>query len=175
MCSSDLHDNSRDSSSSHIYMVELSLTDSSLTFATVGDGSSSFRSRVHYTKLSSTRERRRSYPHDNSRDSSSSHIWWRLDRLKVNPKYRLIIFLKEDLAGLTSRSEGVGDGDDGGDDGGGLLDFCENKNPISYQLIIVLSNFSIQSRIGVVFHFEHSISKIKSQNKVVFKLGCIQL
>ena len=172
---SDPHDNSRDSSSSHIYMVELSLTDSSLTFATVGDGSSSFRSRVHYTKLSSTRERRRSYPHDNSRDSSSSHIWWRLDRLKVNPKYRLIIFLKKDLAGLTSRSEGVGDGDDGGDDGGGLLDFCENKNPISYQLIIVLSNFSIQSRIGVVFHFEHSISKIKSQNKVVFKLGCIQL
>ena len=79
------------------------------------------------------------------------------------------------MAGLTSRSEGVGDGDDGGDDGGGLLDFCENKNPISYQLIIVLSNFSIQSRIGVVFHFEHSISKIKSQNKVVFKLGCIQL
>ena len=56
-----------------------------------------------------------------------------------------------------------------------LLDFCENKNPISYQLIIVLSNFSIQSRIGVVFHFQHSISKIKSQNKVVFKLGCIQL
>ena len=56
----------------------ISLTDSSLTFATVGDGSSSFRSRVHYTKLSSTRERRRSYPHDNSRDSSSSHIWWRL-------------------------------------------------------------------------------------------------
>ena len=60
-----------------------------------------------------------------------------------------------DLAGLTSRSEGVGDGDDGGDDGGagGLLDFCENKNPISYQVIkciclayIVLSNFSIQSR-----------------------------
>ena len=39
----------------------------------------------------------------------------------------------------------------------------------------VLFNFSIQSRIGVVFHFEHSISKIKSQNKVVFKLGCIQL
>ena len=95
------------SSSSHIYMVELSLTDSSLTFATVGDGSSSFRSRVHYTKLSSTRERRRSYPHDNSRDSSSSHIWWRLDRLTVNPKYRLIIFLKEDLAGLTSISEGA--------------------------------------------------------------------
>ena len=57
-------------------------------------------------------------PHDNSRDSSSSHIWWRLDRLTVNPKYRLIIFLKEDLAGLTSRSKGVGDGDDGGDDGG---------------------------------------------------------
>ena len=104
---SDPHDNSRDSSSSHIYMVELSLTDSSLTFATVGDGSSSFRSRVHYTKLSSTRERRRSYPHDNSRDSSSSHIWWRLDRLTVNPKYRLIIFLKEDLAGLTSMSEGA--------------------------------------------------------------------
>ena len=135
---SDPHDNSRESSSSHIYMVELSLTDSSLTFATVGDGSSSFRSRVHYTKLSSTRERRRSYPHDNSRDSSSSHIWWRLDRLTVNPKYRLIIFLKEDFAGLTSRSEGVGDGDDGGDDGGALLDFCENKNPISYQLIICI-------------------------------------
>ena len=67
----------------------------------------SFRSRVHYTKLSSTRERRRSYPHDNSRDSSSSHIWWRLDRLTVNPKYRLIIFLKEDLASLTSMSEGA--------------------------------------------------------------------
>ena len=62
----------------YIYMVQLSLTDSSLTFATVGDGSSSLRSRVHYTKLSSTRERRRSYPHDNSQDSSSSHIWWRL-------------------------------------------------------------------------------------------------
>ena len=102
---SDPQDDSRDSSSSHIWW-RLSLTDSSLTFATVGDGSSSFRSRVHYTKLSSTRERRRSYPHDNSRDSSSSHIWWRLDRLKVNPKYRLIIFLKKDLAGLTSRSEG---------------------------------------------------------------------
>ena len=79
------------------------------------------------------------------------------------------------MAGLTLRSEGVGDWDDDGDDGGRLLDFYENKNPISYQLIIVLSNFSIQSRIGVVFHFEHSISKIKSQNKVVFKLGCIQL
>ena len=93
---------------------------------------------MHYTKLSSTQGRRRSYPHDNSRDFSSSHIWWRLDRLKVNPKYRLIIFLKKDLAGLTSRSEGVGDGDDGGDDGGGLLDFCDNKNPISYQLIICI-------------------------------------
>ena len=43
-----------------------------------------------------------------------------------------------DLAGLISRSEGVGDGDDGGDDGVGLLDFCENKNPISYQLIICI-------------------------------------
>ena len=62
----------------YIYMVELSLTDSSLTFVTVGDGSSSFCSRVRYTKLSSTKERRRSYPHDNSRDFSSSHIWWRL-------------------------------------------------------------------------------------------------
>ena len=69
--------------------------------------------------LASTREQRRSDPHDNSRDSSSSHIWWRLDRLTVNPKYRLIIFLKEDLAGLTSMSEGVGDWDDGGDVGGG--------------------------------------------------------
>ena len=27
---------------------------------------------------------------------------------------------------------GGGDGDDGEEDGGGLLDFCENKNPISY-------------------------------------------
>ena len=27
-------------------------------------------------------------------------------------------YLHGDLAGLTSRSEGVGDGDDGGDDGG---------------------------------------------------------
>ena len=101
--------------------VESFLENSHLTwciYSTVGNGSSSFRSRVHYTKLSSTRERRRSYPHDNSRDSSSSHIWWRLDRLKVNLKYHLIIFLKKDLAGLTSRSEGVGDGDDGGDDGG---------------------------------------------------------
>ena len=77
-------------------------------------------------------------PHDNSQDSWSSHIWWRLDRFKVNPKYRLIIFLKKDLAGLTSRSEVVGDGDDNRDDGGGLLDFCENKNPISYQLIICI-------------------------------------
>ena len=37
---------------------------------------------------------------------------------------------------------GGGDGDDGGNDGGaggpGLLDFCENKNPISYQLIICI-------------------------------------
>ena len=45
------------------------------TYSTVGDGSSSFHPQVHYTKLSSTREWRRSYPHDNSRDSSSSHIW----------------------------------------------------------------------------------------------------
>ena len=64
------------------------------TYSTVGDGRSSFHSRVHYTKMSSTREQRRSDPHDNSRDSSSSHIWWRLGRLKVNPKYRLIIFLE---------------------------------------------------------------------------------
>src|SRR3990170_1319321 len=133
--------------------VESFLENSQLTWcihSTVGDGRSSIRPRVHYTKMSSTRERRRSDPHDNSRDSSSSHIWWRLDRLKVNPKYRLIFFLKKDLAGLTSRSEGVGDEDDGGDDGGGLLDFCDNKKPISYQHMhtpcIVLSNFSIQSR-----------------------------
>ena len=101
--------------------VESFLENSQLTWcihSTVGDDRSSFRPRVHYTKMSSTRERRRSYPHDNSRDSSSSHIWWSLDRLTVNPKYRLIIFLKEDLAGLTSRSEVVGDGDDSGDDGG---------------------------------------------------------
>ena len=91
----------------------------------------SFRSRVHYTKLSSTRERRRSYPHDNSRDSSSSHIWWRLNRLKVNPKYRLIIFLKEDLASITSISEGAVTGTTAGMMEG-LLDFCKNKNPISY-------------------------------------------
>ena len=77
-------------------------------------------------------------PHDNSRDSSSSHIWWRLDRLKFNLKYCLIIFLKKDSAGHTLRSEGVGDGDDDGDDGGGLLDFCDNKTPISYQLIICI-------------------------------------
>ena len=127
---SDPHDNSRDSSSSHIYMVELSLTDSSLTFATVGDGSSSFRSRVHYTKFSSTRERRRSYPHDNSRDSSSSHIWWRLDRLKVNPKYRLIIFLKEDLAGLTSMSEGAVTGTTAGMmEGPGAPRFLRKQKP----------------------------------------------
>ena len=59
--------------------IESFLENSELTwciYSTVGDGSSSFRSRVHYTKLSSTWERRRSYPHDNSRDSSSSHIWW---------------------------------------------------------------------------------------------------
>ena len=93
----DPHDNSQNFSSSHMWW-RLSLTDSSLTFATVGDGRSSFHSRVHYTKLSSTRERRRSYPHDNSRDSSSSHIWWRLDRLKVNPKYCLIICLKKDIS-----------------------------------------------------------------------------
>ena len=61
--------------------VESFLENSQLTwciYSTVGDGSSSFRSRVHYTKLSSTREQRRSYPHDNSRDSSSFHTWWRL-------------------------------------------------------------------------------------------------
>ena len=56
-------------------MVELSLTDSSLTFATVGDGRSAFRSRVHYTP----------------RQQSG---FFGLDRLKVNPKYRLIIFLE---------------------------------------------------------------------------------
>ena len=150
---SDPHDNSRDSSSSHIYMVELSLTDSSLTFATVGDGSSSFRSRVHYTKLSSTRERRRSYPHDNSRDSSSSHIWWRLDRLTVNPKYRLIIFLKEDLAGLTSMSEGAVTGTTAGMmEGPGAPRFLRKQKPYKLSTnhmhtpCIVLSNFSIQSR-----------------------------
>src|SRR5215216_5594845 len=62
-------------------MSSIFLKNSQLTwciYSTVGDGSSSLRPRVHYTKLSSTRERRRSYPHDNSRDSSSSHIWWRL-------------------------------------------------------------------------------------------------
>src|SRR3990170_5442717 len=61
--------------------VESFLENSQLTwciYSTVGDGRSSLRSRVHYTKMSSTRERRRSDPHDNSRDSSSSHIWWRL-------------------------------------------------------------------------------------------------
>ena len=121
--------------------VESFLENSQLTWcihSTVGDGRSSFHPRVHYTKMSSTREWRKSDTHDNSRDSSSSHIWWRLDRLKVNPKYRLIIFLKKDSAGPTLRSEGVGDGDDGGDDGGGLPDFYENKNPISYQLIICI-------------------------------------
>ena len=134
-------------------MVELSLTDSSLTFATVGDGSSSFRSRVHYTKLSSTRERRRSYPHDNSRDSSSSHIWWRLDRLTVNPKYRLIIFLKEDLAGLTSMSEGAVTGTTAGMmEGPGAPRFLRKQKPYKLSTnhmhtpCIVLSNFSIQSR-----------------------------
>ena len=64
------------------------------------------------------RRRRRNDPHDNSRDSSPSHIWWRLDRLQVNPNNGLIIFVQEDLAGPTSMSEGGGDGDDGGDDGG---------------------------------------------------------
>ena len=138
---------------SYIYMVELSLTDSSLTFATVGDGSSSFRSRVHYTKLSSTRERRRSYPHDNSWDSSSSHIWWRLDRLKVNPKYRLIIFLEKDLAGLTSRSEGAVTGTTPGMmEGPGAPRFLRKQKPYKLSTnhmhtpCIVLSNFSIQSR-----------------------------
>jgi hypothetical protein len=61
---------------------------------TVGDGRSSFLSKVHYTKMSSTREGRRSDPHDNSQDSSSliygghslteSHTRSR-NRLKVNP------------------------------------------------------------------------------------------
>ena len=53
-------------------------------------------------------------------------------------KYLIGLILTWDLAGLTLRSEGVGDGDDDGDDGGGLLDFCDNKNPISYQLIICI-------------------------------------
>ena len=55
------HDNSRDSSSSHIWW-RFSLTDYSLTFATVGDGSFSFCSWVHYTKLSSTRETKEKLP-----------------------------------------------------------------------------------------------------------------
>ena len=166
---SDPHDNSRDSSSSHIYMVELSLTDSSLTFATVGDGSSSFRSRVHYTKLSSTRERRRSYPHDNSRDSSSSHIWWRLDRLTVNPKYHLIIFLKEDLAGLTSMSEGAVTGTMVGMmEGPGAPRFLQRQKPYKLSTnhmhtpCIVLSNFSIQSRSSFpiwAFNKQNQIAK----------------
>ena len=60
-------------------LSSLSFLNSHLTYmvgtpsdiATVGDGGSSIRPRVHYTKMSSTRERRRSDPHDNSRDSSS--------------------------------------------------------------------------------------------------------
>ena len=48
------------------------------------------------------------------------------------------MFLKKDLAGLTSRSERVHDGDDGGDDGGGLLDFCDDKDPIRYFEIFLL-------------------------------------
>src|SRR5215216_1562703 len=62
-------------------MSSIFLKNSQLTwciYSTVGDGSSSLRPRVHYTKMSSTRERRRSDPDNNSRDSSSSHIWWRL-------------------------------------------------------------------------------------------------
>ena len=58
--------------------VESFLENSQLTWcihSTVGDGRSSFHPRVHYTKMSSTREWRRSDPHDNSRDSSSSHIY----------------------------------------------------------------------------------------------------
>ena len=53
--------------------VESFLENSQLTWcihSTVGDGRSSFHPRVHYTKMSSTRERRRIDPHDNSRDSS---------------------------------------------------------------------------------------------------------
>ncbi len=82
------------------------------------------------SQLSSTRERRRSYPHDNSRDSSSSHTWWRLDRLTVNPKYRLIIFLKEDLAGLTSMSEGAVTGTTAGMmEGPGAPRFLRKQKP----------------------------------------------
>ena len=58
--------------------VESFLENSQLTWcihSTIGDGRSSICPRVHYTKMSSTRERRRSDPHDNSRDSSSSHIY----------------------------------------------------------------------------------------------------
>ena len=54
--------------------VESFLENSQLTWcihSTVGDGRSSICPRVHYTKMSSTREQRRSDPHDNSRDSSS--------------------------------------------------------------------------------------------------------
>ena len=54
--------------------VESFLENSQLTwciYSTVGDGCSSLRPRVHYTKMSSTREWRRSDPHDNSRHFSS--------------------------------------------------------------------------------------------------------
>ena len=61
--------------------VESFLENSQLTwciYSTLGDGRSSLCPRVHYPKKFSTWEWRSSGPHDNSRDSSSSHIyiWW---------------------------------------------------------------------------------------------------
>ena len=137
--------------------------------STVGDGRSFICPRVHYTKMSSTREWRRSDPRDNSRDSSSSHIWWRLNRLKVNPKYRLIIFLKKDLAGLTSRSEGAVTGTTSGTmEGPGAPRFLWKQKPYKLSTnhmhtpCIVLSNFSIQSRSSFpiwAFNKQNQITK----------------
>ena len=48
----------------------------------------------------------------------------------------------------------------------GFLDFCKNKNPISYQLIkcIRLAKWDPIGafKVGVLLQFEHSISKTKS-------------
>ena len=96
--------------------VESFLENSQLTWcihSTVGDGRSSFHPRVHYAKMSSTREWRRSDPHDNNRDSSSSHIYmvetlphWFLSDICDHWWWSLLLLPLVHNKGLAPREEG---------------------------------------------------------------------